>query len=157
MAATAALVLLLSAAATTTASAQCVVAYPRWIGDGYCDDNSDGAYNTAACAFDGGDCCEASCLLLASAHRAYECGVAGYECRDPAYQITTTTTIAGCDVERPSWVGDGYCDEGSNGGDYNSAECAFDGGDVSLVCGGGGVGACVCRCVLVLVLVLMCV
>jgi len=33
---------------------------------------------------------------------------------------------AGCVVEQPGWLGDGYCD---NEGGYNSAECEWDGGD----------------------------
>jgi hypothetical protein len=30
-----------------------------------------------------------------------------------------------CNVDYPSWIGNGYCE----GGDYNTAECGFDGGD----------------------------
>ena len=31
----------------------CVSSNPSWIGDGYCDDET----NNASCHFDGGDCC----------------------------------------------------------------------------------------------------
>jgi len=55
-------------------SSQCNVPYPHWIGDGYCDKR--GNYNTAACQFDGGDCCEFTCR-----DARYTCGVAGWDCK----------------------------------------------------------------------------
>ena len=32
----------------------------------------------------------------------------------------------GCIVSQPTWIGDGYCDKSGN---YNTAECNWDGGD----------------------------
>jgi hypothetical protein len=65
----------------------CVVTYPSWIGDGYCD--KTGAYNTASCGWDGGDCCPQSCVS-----KTYSCGVNGYDCKDPSYTPTARPTSA---------------------------------------------------------------
>ena len=125
----------------------CNVAYPEYIGDGYCDHlDTGGDYNTAGCDYDGGDCCEESCV-----DGDYECGVVGYYCMDPAYADANTTAFptfqptptpapsvsaspiaqspvpVSCDVLNPEWVGDGYCDSVSGG--YNTPGCDFDGGD----------------------------
>jgi hypothetical protein len=57
----------------------CVVENPEWVGDGWCD--SDGDYNTEACGYDGGDCCETTCV----SNGEIECGVnAPYVCVDPS-------------------------------------------------------------------------
>ena len=45
--------------------------------DGYCDTVN----NTEECGWDGGDCCEATC----ESGPDWDCGVVGYECRDPDY------------------------------------------------------------------------
>lgn len=58
-------------------SGQCNVARPHWIGDGYCD--RPGNYNTAACQYDGGDCCSSTCK-----DAAYTCGYVGYDCKTSA-------------------------------------------------------------------------
>lgn len=50
----------------------CRVSHPEMLGDGNCD---GGTYNTAACNWDGGDCCDADCRP--AMHR---CGVGGYQC-----------------------------------------------------------------------------
>ena len=43
------------------------------------DDSTDiGSYNTEACGWDGGDCCECDCE-----DGEADCGVAGYACKDP--------------------------------------------------------------------------
>lgn len=55
---------------------KCEVEYQHWIGDGYCDKR--GNYNTAACGWDGGDCCRSSCR-----NAKYTCGIMGYDCKDP--------------------------------------------------------------------------
>jgi hypothetical protein len=47
-----------------------------WISDGYCDSSN----NNESCDWDGGDCCEATCVSTAS----YTCGVVGFTCLDPA-------------------------------------------------------------------------
>ncbi len=44
------------------------------VGDGMCDWDQD-AYNTEACGWDGGDCCEHSC-------NGTRCGENGYNCLD---------------------------------------------------------------------------
>ena len=90
----------------------CNVARPEWVGDGYCDGED---YNTEGCAYDGGDCCEATCQ-----DADYTCGVNGYQCADP---LGATAT---CEAPRPEWIGDGYCDRSA---DYNNPECGYDGGD----------------------------
>ncbi|CAN0355990.1 unnamed protein product, partial [Ectocarpus fasciculatus] len=85
---------------------------PSWVGDGYCDhDTMFGSYNSPGCNYDGGDCCEESCVPGDLA-----CGSNGYECVDPEYA---------CTVPYPSYLGDGWCD----GGEYNSGKCGYDGGD----------------------------
>ena len=90
----------------------CYVLVPSWIGDGWCDyDTAGGYYNSPACAYDGGDCCEESCESSSS-----QCGANGYDCQDPEYA---------CVVDYPSWIGDGWCD----GGEYNTEQCGYDGGD----------------------------
>jgi hypothetical protein len=44
----------------------------HWIGDGWCDARN----NNDACSFDGGDCCESTCV-----DNDYACGVVGYDCK----------------------------------------------------------------------------
>jgi hypothetical protein len=39
----------------------CTVGHPEYIGDGWCDGADDATYISAACKFDGGDCCLESC------------------------------------------------------------------------------------------------
>jgi len=96
-------------AATTSA---CSVSYPSYVGDGHCD--TTGEYNTISCGWDGGDCCEDSCISSDS----YTCGTNSYDCKDPEFST--------CSVDGSSFLGDGYCD--SVGG-YNTAVCGWDGGD----------------------------
>jgi len=51
------------------------VCISNWIGDGYCDPGN----NNAACGnFDGGDCCECTCM-----DADYTCGINGLNCQDP--------------------------------------------------------------------------
>lgn len=40
-------------------------------------------------------------------------------------EAATVSDYPGCNVESPDFIGDGSCD----GGDYNTVECGFDGGD----------------------------
>ncbi len=45
-----------------------------WVGDGECDSVT----NTKECQYDGGDCCERTCV-----DSTYRCGVNGYNCTGP--------------------------------------------------------------------------
>eukprot|EP00544_Gedaniella_sp_CCMP2646_P001814 CAMPEP_0202507218 /NCGR_PEP_ID=MMETSP1361-20130828/51610_1 /ASSEMBLY_ACC=CAM_ASM_000849 /TAXON_ID=210615 /ORGANISM="Staurosira complex sp., Strain CCMP2646" /LENGTH=194 /DNA_ID=CAMNT_0049141327 /DNA_START=541 /DNA_END=1125 /DNA_ORIENTATION=- len=112
----------------------CIVDAPEFVGDGWCD--SFPPYNTAACGFDGGDCCENTCQ-----DGLYECGVeAPFHCQDPSEPTSSpyptqapvptqpplVDIYPNCLVESPEWVGDGWCD---SDGDYNTEACGYDGGD----------------------------
>ena len=44
---------------------------------------------------------------------------------DGAFHQINVPGFPDCQVENPSWVGDGHCDQC----DYNSPECGYDGGD----------------------------
>ena len=62
----------------------CDVPHSSWLGDGWCDFDSGSTrfYNTAACGYDGGDCCEGSCV----SSTYLTCGLHGYQCIDPDAQ-----------------------------------------------------------------------
>ncbi|CAN0393345.1 unnamed protein product, partial [Ectocarpus fasciculatus] len=110
----------------------CAVLNPDFVGDGYCDWDTPGGYNTAGCGFDGGDCCEESCV-----NAYYPCGYNGFFCKDPEYSAFSGSYAynndddddddddSTCHVGVEAWIGDGYCD----GGNYNTAGCNWDGGD----------------------------
>ena len=78
----------------------------------YQNGNCDAALNTKKCHYDGGDCDQ-------------------FNEQYPA-----------CDVRKPSWIGDNFCD----GPEYNTTECGFDGGDciftIDFGCSGAGNGYC---------------
>lgn len=94
------------------AISSCLVEFPEYIGDGYCD-TQDG-YNVLSCNYDGGDCCEETCLST-----IHECGIEKpYSCQNPEFA---------CVVKFPEWVGDSWCDWDIEG--YNTALCSYDGGD----------------------------
>eukprot|EP00529_Nitzschia_sp_RCC80_P002204 CAMPEP_0113481800 /NCGR_PEP_ID=MMETSP0014_2-20120614/22592_1 /TAXON_ID=2857 /ORGANISM="Nitzschia sp." /LENGTH=897 /DNA_ID=CAMNT_0000375301 /DNA_START=45 /DNA_END=2738 /DNA_ORIENTATION=+ /assembly_acc=CAM_ASM_000159 len=57
--------------------------HDNWIGDGVCQDNTHGCYNTEICDYDGGDCCEDTCEIDEDSSSYTECGHDGYACRDP--------------------------------------------------------------------------
>ncbi|KAL9191017.1 hypothetical protein ACHAXT_000723 [Thalassiosira profunda] len=63
--------------------------HERFLGDGVCHDAMPGCYNSKACNYDGGDCCEDTCHYPGggSANSNWdeggECGMEGYACRDP--------------------------------------------------------------------------
>ena len=88
-------------------SAQCNVEYPEFVGDGYCD---NGPYNTEACNYDDGDCCEETCV-----DAFYTCGYTVFNCTDPALNTpapsvsppTVSPTHEGCNVSNPQFIGDG--------------------------------------------------
>ncbi len=59
-----------------------------FLGDGWCDDDDDGngnvtSFNSAACRYDGGDCCQETCVGLL-------CGQNGWSCRDPSRSTDTS-------------------------------------------------------------------
>eukprot|EP00904_Undaria_pinnatifida_P003009 jgi/Undpi1/12709/HiC_scaffold_6.g02377.m1 len=112
------------------------------VADGDCDLNN----NNEDCGYDGGDCCECTCVSA-----AYTCGDSthgGYACIDPSAACvndddatflpptedfsdtltTSTRTSSPCVTE---FVGDGDCDRINN-----CEECGYDGGD-----------CCECTCV----------
>merc|ERR1712023_597935 len=77
-------------------------------------------YNTAECGFDQGDCCMSSCT-------GQDCSdnLADYDCKDPEQQDA-------CQVhfDYAQMIGNGYCNaRDTNGGDFNSENCDYDGGD----------------------------
>jgi hypothetical protein len=83
--------------------------YPDIAGDGHCDF----AANDADCNWDGGDCCEQTCVSTASS----TCGAGGFSCADPS--------VAGSTGE-PTDSGAGTGGAGGEGG--------TDGGTVSDDC-----------------------
>merc|ERR1719181_202000 len=106
----------------------CAAAIPSWVGDGYCD-----AENNESPCFDGGDCCESTCVTS-----GYECGVNGYACRDPS----TYDCDAAADAAS---VGDGTCDAANN------VEPCYDGGDCCAeTCVGSACGDYQCADVAIL-------
>ena len=73
----------------------CDVAHAAWLGDGACDD-SNGCYNTAACGWDGGDCCASTCRDGA----AFACGSeAPFRCKDPDAQGCGARAQAAIELE----------------------------------------------------------
>jgi hypothetical protein len=110
----------------------CCVEEPDFLGDGACDPNEP--YNTAACAFDLGDCCHETCNEdgfygcktkegNGEGENGDDIGPFGFFCVDPRSSIIDPEK---CQVENRQWIGDGGCD--MEGG-YNTEECGWDGGD----------------------------
>jgi hypothetical protein len=66
----------------------CTVDVPNWIGDGWCDWDLDGDYNTENCGWDGGDCCKETCDCSVN-----PCGINDYFCLDPDYSQATTLSL----------------------------------------------------------------
>eukprot|EP01083_Nonionella_stella_P168496 569039_1 len=106
----------------------CTNATLEFINDGWCDVFGD--YNSASCLYDGGDCCQETCTST-----PYPCGSNGYVCIDPSvvgpngsYIVYPPTHLdwSACNITNPSYIQDGACDVY---GDYNTAECHYDGGD----------------------------
>ncbi|CAM9233132.1 unnamed protein product [Scytosiphon promiscuus] len=109
------------ASLTTSGEAHCIEDFH---GDGFCDPDD----NNPSCGFDGGDCCECSCVDGPN----YSCGFNGYSCLDPAclFDPELIAEFPGCDGD---WllVGDGSCLAAKN-----NALCGYDGGD-----------CCECSCI----------
>ena len=88
-------------------------AKPKFVGDGYCDDDN----NNAGCDWDNGDCCGASniyqyCDDCACLDCQYE--AQGDDCVDEFTKV----------CKNSKFQGDGFCDDGNNNGG-----CDWDGGD----------------------------
>eukprot|EP01084_Bolivina_argentea_P120434 213473_1 len=119
----------------------CVVDNPNILGDSLCDGSP---YNTAACGYDGGDCCSQTCPCQGL---WCLCGSNGYNCIDPRFSTTTTSTTPTispiptisptttspttptalqCNAWDMDNIGNGMCD---NGFGYNTEACGYDGGD----------------------------
>mmetsp|Transcript_16969 Transcript_16969/g.28184 ORF Transcript_16969/g.28184 Transcript_16969/m.28184 type:complete len:884 (-) Transcript_16969:93-2744(-) len=96
--------------------------HASWIGDGICHENYPGCYNTAACNYDGGDCCEDKCTD--TTHYA-ECGHDGFACRDP--------NSANCDPKLTAFCETPDKSKGKDDPDPNSVVCASDEAKYRLV------------------------
>eukprot|EP00903_Cladosiphon_okamuranus_P008222 g7915.t1 len=113
--------------------------YVGGIGNGYCDEGN----NNAECNYDGGDCCECTCVAPPRTDDFYYgyysyygsyvgCG-GGFACIDPNAPCVddddiTVGLVDTCDTVR---MANAYCDE-----ELNTPECNYDGGD-----------CCSCTCV----------
>lgn len=94
-----------------------------WIGDGYCDET----LNYPECQYDGGDCCDCTCVDSPN----YACGANGFACKDPACLDFTLL------VEFPNCAGNYLLiNDGGCNAENNNPECGYDGGD-----------CCLCTCV----------
>ncbi|CAN0304599.1 unnamed protein product [Ascophyllum nodosum] len=82
------------------------------VGDAVCDHSN----NKAACAYDGGDCCECTCVDTTS----NACGDEGFACIDPEAPCVEDDDVTSVCIDLYS--GDGYCDSINN-----AAECQYDG------------------------------
>lgn len=101
---------------STSEAATC---FEAWKSDGFCDEQN----NNPSCDYDGGDCCQCSCLDSPS----YFCGSNGFSCRDPAcFDPVVVAEFPDCTGD---WmlIGDGSCTTSNN-----NPMCGYDGGDVSL-------------------------
>jgi len=99
----------------------------EYMGDGYCDDGSTG-YDLRCDAFscDGGDCGDV-------------CN-GGTDPGDPCGAGKVYDCVGGCvsETQAQSWIGDGYCDDGTWGMDLRCDAFSCDGNDCGDVCNGGG-------------------
>ena len=93
------------------------------MGDGYCDD----ILNNKDCEYDGGDCCECTCVD----GPIYPCGFNWLQCEDPTCldpNLLAEFPDCGGNLLR---VDDGACNAYNN-----NEECGYDGGD-----------CCLCTCI----------
>ncbi|CAN0191986.1 unnamed protein product [Scytosiphon promiscuus] len=132
----------------------------NYLGDGFCDTTN----NIADCGYDGGDCCVCTC----ADGPAYQCGVAGYACVDPAALCVNdddddttvglfddSSTSWSYDDSTLSWVDDdafweGLFDDDSSWpascspGFFNDNDCDFSNNNEA--CGYDGGDCCACTC-----------
>ncbi|CAM9449894.1 unnamed protein product, partial [Ectocarpus sp. 12 AP-2014] len=94
----------------------------------------DNWINKAECGYDGGDCCECTCVNP-QADNDFYCSKtgSGFACIDPDAPCVddddiTVDMVENCNVRA---LGDGYCDQ-----ENNNEICGYDGGD-----------CCECTCV----------
>ena len=63
---------------------------PDWIANGLCDLGN----NNAACGnYDGGDCCDFTCM-----DEQFPCGFVGFDCRDPSANDVDELLMGPCDT-----------------------------------------------------------
>jgi len=69
---------------------------PTFIGNSFC--NRESCYNTEVCGYDGGDCCDDTCVS-----RTYTtCGVDGYVCKDPKSLSCNSVLTDDCEAAQPA-------------------------------------------------------
>ena len=102
----------------------CAVPQEDWLGDGFCDTTL--IYNTLKCNWDGGDCCESTCVDPEDTIESWTCGSdSPFSCKDPDasdYDDSCAATCFGetCDF----WVTHGYgCDELEAGYGCDCSNC----------------------------------
>ena len=95
--------------------------YPSYyIGDGYCDYFT----NNEACGWDGGDCCECTCVL--NLERDSSCEPNSFSCmnQDSGCVNSSLLEYINCSNGYVSPIGNGLCDP-----HLNNEACGWDGGD----------------------------
>ena len=108
---------------TGTAQYDDCPSYLSWLGDGFCDRD----LNTPDCGYDGGDCCECTCMDGPE----YACGINVPDCKDPScLDKNLVEDFPSCGGNLLQW-NDGKCDT-----ENNNESCGYDGGD-----------CCLCTCV----------
>jgi len=124
--------------------------YPSWAGDGYCDSSN----NIADC-YDGGDCCPSTCV-----DGSYSCDSYGGDCddcidpsaADSNYQGDCALSCAEQGLNEDcvgtcfsdyylGYQGDGWCDDGSWGVEFQCCAYNFDNGDCGAAMGCDGVAS----------------
>ena len=80
----------------------CSVVSEDFLGDGMCE--STGGYNTDACNWDGGDCCESTCV-----DGSYYCGAHGdFSCQDPTATDQQSCVSSCYGASCNYWVSEDY-------------------------------------------------
>ena len=75
--------------------------HESFVGDGVCHDNyGNSCYNSAACNWDGGDCCKDTCHSDPGSY--LQCGSDGYSCRNPNSTNCDPTLTYMCDDKKKS-------------------------------------------------------
>ena len=78
--------------------------------------------NNMHCDWDGGDCCQSTCVSANGGAHADQCGP--FDCRDPSAAQKCPADIEAVLLGRPAPSGDGFCDAVAN-----VDLCGWDGGD----------------------------